>query len=406
MGILMKVMSYNSNYRSNIGLWPVLLLLFFISGAFQTSAEDTEWRYRRNSLYNIMILHPEYKFGEELEQIFATMPLPERFNDHSLGVRTVKFAESDRNDQRDNIERFLAKTGLARRMVSRWFNRKKQDGSFDVSLIEERGYYDAGLDDINKARVSARGMALLADAGEELIGNTYVVFNDIIYNSRSGAGSILKMFGNVYVGNLDGVQSNMQEIAGFKVTIKSYLYRLEWDDETAARFYNDYYYDANSFDQAKKSAFESANSQFKLKFVGVTESTAQKTSFTGVKSPEEALRKECTRVIDRNLSDLQHAFPDFRIKAPLTSVEPLIADIGLKEGISKDSCFEVLQVEISEEGKLKYKRAGVIRPVEGKIKDNRYMAVEEEAENSLLPGTEFEKVSGGDFYPGMLVREI
>lgn len=402
----MKDISDNHNFKSNIGLWPMLLLMFFVTVSFSVSAEDAEWKYRRNSLYNIMILHPEYKFGEELEQIFGTMPLPERFNDHSLGVRTVKFAESDRNDQRDNIERFLARTGLARRMVSRWFNRNKQDGSFDVSLIEERGYYDAGLDDINKARASARGMALLADAGEELIGNTYVVFNDVIYNSRSGVGSILKMFGNVYVGNVDGVQSNMQEIAGFKVTIKSYLYRLVWDDETAARFYNDYYYDANSLDPAKKSAFETANSQFKLKYVGVAESSSQKTSFTGVKSPEDALRKECTRVIDRNLSDLQHAFPDFRIKAPLVSTEPLVVDIGLKEGISRDSRFEVLQVEISEDGKLKYKRAGIIRPVEGKIKDNRYMAVEEGAENSLLPGTEFEKVSGDDFYPGMLVREM
>jgi hypothetical protein len=34
------------------------------------------------------------------------------------------------------------------------------------------------------------------------------------------------------------------------------------------------------------------------------------------------------------------------------------------------------------------------------------MAVEERAENATLGFTTFEKVSGCDFYPGMLVREM
>jgi len=49
---------------------------------------------------------------------------------------------------------------------------------------------------------------------------------------------------------------------------------------------------------------------------------------------------------------------------------------------------------------------GVIRPVKDKIWDNRYMAAEEKAENATLGFTTFEKVSGGSFYPGMLIREM
>ncbi|MCC8154323.1 MAG: hypothetical protein LIP01_08970 [Tannerellaceae bacterium] len=56
--------------------------------------------------------------------------------------------------------------------------------------------------------------------------------------------------------------------------------------------------------------------------------------------------------------------------------------------------------------KTTYKRAGIIQPVKGKIWDNRYLAVEEEFEGATLTATEFKKVSGGTFCPGMLIREI
>lgn len=37
---------------------------------------------------------------------------------------------------------------------------------------------------------------------------------------------------------------------------------------------------------------------------------------------------------------------------------------------------------------------------------NRFMAIEERADNASLGFTTFEKVSGGNFYQGMLVREL
>jgi hypothetical protein len=42
-----------------------------------------------------------------------------------------------------------------------------------------------------------------------------------------------------------------------------------------------------------------------------------------------------------------------------------------------------------------------------KIWDNRYLAEPEvENEGISLTATESEKVNGGDFYPGMLIRQI
>ena len=47
----------------------------------------------------------------------------------------------------------------------------------------------------------------------------------------------------------------------------------------------------------------------------------------------------------------------------------------------------------------------MIKPVKGKIWDNRFMAEYEDDANGLTE-TEFEVVSGSGFYPGMLIREI
>lgn len=97
-------------------------------------------------------------------------------------------------------------------------------------------------------------------------------------------------------------------------------------------------------------------------------------------------------------------FADYN--TPLISVSPLKAYIGLKEGVTEKSRFEVLEAELSKEGKMTYKRVGVIQPKENLIWDNRYMASEEQAYGSDFGFTTFRKVSGGDFYPGMLIREI
>lgn len=41
-------------------------------------------------------------------------------------------------------------------------------------------------------------------------------------------------------------------IGGFRVTITSYLYRLEWTEAVASEFYEKYYYDSLSVDVHKK----------------------------------------------------------------------------------------------------------------------------------------------------------
>ena len=145
-----------------------------------------------------------------------------------------------------------------------------------------------------------------------------------------------------------------------------------------------------------------------LRYVGKVESSGKATSFMGIKEdkPELMVRKACQRALDENIASLQHGFEEFRVKSPLASVEPITAFVGMKEGITEDSQFEVLEVIEKDMGVREYKRVGIIKPAKNMIWDNRYLADEEGTIEASLGHTTFKKVSGGDFYPGMLIREI
>lgn len=61
---------------------------------------------------------------------------------------------------------------------------------------------------------------------------------------------------------------------------------------------------------------------------------------------------------------------------------------------------EVLECLVDSKGIEKYRRIGVVKPMKGKIGDNRFMS-----ESSNI-GTYLEIVKGHGFFPGMLLREI
>ena len=316
------------------------------------------------------------------------------------------------------ITEFLQNNKVASRLVARLFNRDYYTGMRDMELVKERGLYNATEFDKQLASRSARGVAMLQDAGEELIGNTYVLVNDIRYVDKNKgaktAGSLLKAFGQIaaaYTGSsIDDLTNNIgdmvETIKGFTVKINTFLYRLDWTDEQAALFYKEQY--AAKSDESKKLNFEKARDGYKLKYVGKVESRGGTTSFLGIKEEEPIVmgRKACQRAIDENVVDLQRHYEEFRTKTPLVSIEPVTAYIGMKEGVSAGTKFEVLEVVELENGKHKYNRVGIIEPIENLIWDNRYMAEEEGAVGATLGCTTFRTVSGKDFSKGMLIREM
>jgi len=357
--------------------------------------EEGEIKYRRSSLYSMMVNHEGREFGDEIKDVFLTIPIPDKYNNHDLSVKVVYTPGKKLDKSHEEIDEFIRNNGVASRMVGRWFNRDYMTGVCDVELVKERGLYNASELDKALASKTQRGNALLEDAGEDLIGNTFLIVNDIRYIDRSKGssvwGGIVKGLGAaaaIYTGEtsyLDLGNSTGDIVAsykGFKVNIDTYLYQLVWDEETATRFYTEYYTDKD--DKEKVKAFNNNRKLFKLKYVGSQHSDGSNTSFLGINldEPQQMVRKACQRAIDENIASLQKNFEQFKVNTPLISASPLKAYIGLKEGITEKSKFEVLEAEMTKEGKMTYKRVGVIQPKENLIWDNRYMASEEQAYGS------------------------
>lgn len=414
----------------------IILALLVLPMTVNAQIPDSVMQYRRSSLYSFMISHPDLNMDEEIVNAFMALETPDKYNSHDLSVKCVTTPSSNKKDDlmRD-VDEYLARNEIAKRLVSKWFLRNKTTGGFDPSLIMERGLYGATAMDIESAAQSKRGISALGDKGYEMISNTFVIVNDITYvdhekNAEIATG-ILAVIGGIAAGvtgdddnivtslsTLGAVVSSM--IAGFTVRITSYLYQLDWNDNVADYFYEHYYYDkpasdslslaafaADTLIHAKKAAYEADSTTFRLKYVGKYVAKSAKPVLRGLYNPDDVFRKVCARAIDNNVMELQKQFDQFKVKVPLVSTEPLMAYIGMKEGVTAKSKYEVLIPVFDEAtGKIKYNRRGIIRPVPGKIWDNRYMADEEEAAGSEFNATTFEVVSGMNFTPGMLIREI
>lgn len=386
----------------------------------KTEQENDIFKYRRSSLYTLMINDNQREHFQVILNAFGNTPLSEKFNDHNIGPYLID-ATGYVKDRSAEITAYLEKNNVAKDLVAKWFNRSKE-GAFDMSLIQDRGEYNATVQDKMMAAKLERGEAILADAGEELIGNTYVIINDFKFTNKeevaekvSKAAGWAKLGasyipgGSAIVNTLDVVDAGAT-IAGKGYIIKttSYLYRLEWNDSVAAVFYNNMWVDKNNLDPEKIKAFENTG-LFKLKLVGYEDAWAdlQSSIFTS-KTDEELIYIATIKAVDKAIAKLQRKYEEFRTKTPLTSVDPLTAKIGLKEGLEANDKYEVLEQVMDENGKISYKRKSVIRVKKGMIWDNTYVPEdvnEEEINKQDINETHFIGSKAG-LYPGMLIRQI
>lgn len=345
----------------------------------QSSVGEAQERYQRASLTQMMIEHPMYVFNDEIVAAFKEIQTGHRFNNHDLGVKSVKFATQEFTDQVPYINSFIRKSRIGSRAVAKWFCWNKNTGAFSTDLIKQRGVYNANSFDREMARLMVRGSSILEDAGENLLPHTYLIMHDICFKGN-------------YSNRAADFDRAGQKVA-FEVQVTSYIYSLDWNIDVLDEFYGRFY-SAGDRDFIK-------NSEYTYTFRSKV-STSYGESSTRL-SQRQLIKQVVARTLDMNIAKLQTQYAPFRIRVPLRATSPIIADIGLKEGITPDSRFEILEAEIDSDGIAHYTRAGVVRPIAGKIADNRYSELPEQSAESY---TEFEIISGSDFYEGMLLREI
>jgi hypothetical protein len=426
MPLKISVVVCNSKIFNNLEMRILCFIGMLVLSVFaQAQQSEFETIYRRSSLFTLMINEPERLYANEIEATFMASPIPDKFNDHNLGIRQIPnavtpgFGMRQENIalQETNIRNFLAENKVARDLVAKWFNRDEK-GTFEMGMIADRGMYNASEMDVKLARSSERGLALLADAGEELINNTFVLVNDFDYVSKeevadkAKAGlALLKDLASLADKEIktDGANAVLTVFGkGYVVRTTAYLYKLVWNDSIAAVLYEEYWMDRNSPNYARKQAFENSDI-FRLELVGyeVAWADLQSTIFT-TKTEEELISIATIRAIDAVIAKLQRKYEVFRTKTPLINNNPLAAKIGLKEGLEKGDKFEVLEQVMDKQGRTSYKRRGIIRVEKDGIWDNRYMASEEqELTNNLVPGVDYTVFKGdAKHYIGWLIRQI
>jgi hypothetical protein len=290
---------------------------------------------------------------------------------------------SGEKDQTKLIEQYLNNKGVARDLVAKWFNRD-ENGNFNMDLIAERGQYNASEIDVKVAQSSVRGKAMLADAGRELIGNTFVIVYDYKYTNKEEQakkrGGVLDFLSTAAsIAGYDDVANIVQGVRvasdvvgkGYFVRTTSYLYRLVWNDDVANEFYTYLWNDASDSDPKRKELFDRSD-LFKLEYVGSEKSrnNLQSTIFTS-KSDNELIEIATTRAVDKNIGKLQRTYEEFRVKTPLLSTDPIAAQIGTKEDIERGDKFEVLEQILDEDGTTYYDKIGTIKVQ--KVWDNAYV---------------------------------
>ena len=55
-----------------------------------TAQAQESLSYRRNSLTTLLVYHPEDEFGGEIYKAFDSLPIPDKYDDHSIeGMRVI-----------------------------------------------------------------------------------------------------------------------------------------------------------------------------------------------------------------------------------------------------------------------------------------------------------------------------
>lgn len=392
-------------------------------------------KYRRSSLHTMIIEDAKLPKIDIILKTFNEAPFPDKYNDHTVEGKSFNLAnflveqevaEGEKAKKEDKdfspaINKYFADNKTANKIIAKWFSRK-DNGAFNMSLIEERGMYDASAQDIAVASSTARGDAMLADAGEELLPNTFVVVNYSKFVSNEPIALAIKNSTYALAATKPGAFKEIAEKAadilynktkdGYSVWTTAYLYQINWNDSTSAVFYQNYWMDDSKIDPAKKEAFDNAD-LFKLELLGFQKASILISGLGSNAKDEDMIIKNATlKSIDAVYAKLQRKFEKFRTKTPLTGVDPLTAKIGLKEGVENGDKYEVLEQTVDELGKVKYKRKGVINVEKNKIWNNKFAPGEEPVDEEGNPikldyTLDFTTFKGGKgYYPGMLIRQI
>ena len=434
-----------------------LILFIAIICTIDCYSQD-DFKYRRSSLHTMMVDNPQIvvadnfslNIGAITRASFTDAPFPSKYDDHNISTETQSFKfvtltgqeedEDEENKERvigpngkelsakdsDNINQiqdYLKKNKIANKMVGKWFN-QTPEGNMDQNLIIERGWNNATDEDLEDAKaLSKSANTLIANAGYELIGNTFLVVNQYkfvdnefvarpLYEIAKGAamGIENEMARNIA---LKVAEKAYQKAQGYTIRTKAYLFQLVWNDSISKGFYSSLLPIGKTGDElaAAKNAFDNSE-LFHFEFVGVEKSLNTITSKLDpakAQSDEQKIQEATVRAVDRTYAKLQKNYDVFKPLSALILADgkpkECSAKIGMKEGIEGGEKFDVLKPSFNRKtGASEFKKVATITVDKKNVWDNQYIAGQgpkiEDGEITIQ-ATKFKgcKKNLADFYP-------
>lgn len=443
-----------------------ILAVACLSITSQTKAQESkqDFKYRRSSLSMILIESESFPNKDAVMSSWNNCPFPDKYNKHDIDLKSfdinaivlsdqdllnagflkdtlknpfqivkatgslkpVKYLNAEntiavvlpteKQEYQLKIDKVLNDNKLANKLVAKWFNRSA-DGKFDMSLIQERGFYNASELEASIAQGQTKGLASLGDAGEELIRNTFVTFTKLQFIENEPAAAIVRdaakagieksmegkpqMQIDIALKAIDAIYEKTKE--GYSLWSKTWLYRLNWNDSIASIFYNELWSNPSAFDKSDL---------FSLEFVDVQYNQSLVTFKIGeTRTQDQLIDLALVRNVDNAFAELQKDNDVFKPKVPVLTVNPITAQIGMKEGLTGGEKFDVLEMTLNPQtGLTEYKKVGTATADKKNIWDNRYNAGGEpeieqlDKEGNPINGTLFK--GGKSIQPGMLLKQV
>lgn len=356
--------------------------------------------YNRNSL---TIFYVEGgKYNSELKSAMKSLVVPEKFDDNMLSVRTLPPMSSS-----DAVKAKLESMDVPKEIFEKWFSRNS-DGRFSMSVIHERGLYNATDADVLEASASKLGLAKLQDAGEKLIRQSYVMvicFGNIktmeqIYNEQdANRRETAKALGIEFIPSVRVKSGYRAEVAGF-------LYKLANVSETMNDFYSNMWIfddDSPATMAEKRRKFDST--PFKLSYVTSVTTTVEATepNMGAPSSQSVMLRRLLNNSVDGIVSAFENKIEEWKVRTALYSTFPLRAKIGTKENLQVEDRYFVYEYRMDRHGQVTPKRRGVIRAK--KVVNNSHVAEGSSDEKLRNITSKFYQVAGHKLEAGMFLEQ-
>ncbi|MFZ4797704.1 MAG: hypothetical protein ACOYMA_09435 [Bacteroidia bacterium] len=398
----------------------ILVIQMFVIGLTNLKAQ-TNTEYNRSTITPIMIENDLQKYNSKAKNEFLVVGInvPDKFNNHCINKPFSDKIEPDKS--------------ITNKIIAKWFNRK-EDGTFDMELIKQRGTYNATDATVMESKSSIRGHGAIEDAGEKLINNSYILvydyyeiesmpeyYNrmDIITDKNNAQVDAHNKQARDFNRNKKSTEKPMEfqehesymvrDKEGYYGTIGVELYQLDWNEQVKKDFYEEMWIqDTNDPDlQTKINKFDNYNFPIKR----VTKKQIHKSFFSNQfkdrsrneaagnrqLSNEELFRSLIRMAVSEGYSILE-GMSIFGVKTSLYATNPFKAKIGLKEGVGVDQRYFVFENYQNSAGKIKTRRKGVVRTA-SYVADNRQEASGESK------GSEFYQVAGGKLDKGMLLQQ-